>query len=152
MVAPPSWRPTEALAGRISHSLAGPRRRPGDRRRPRRRRPGQPATTCSPRPRGRSCQRSAGDTLQTPGNGFCDLLPDFALIDESARSGAAPFVLAEDPARQRGFAPRRPDRLRHRQHPWSLDLRSLTWTSSAAPSTASPAAALRTRDCRSLCQ
>ncbi|MBK8691002.1 MAG: hypothetical protein IPN17_01535 [Deltaproteobacteria bacterium] len=92
----PLWR--HRGARRAHQPLArGPRRRPGDRRRPRRRRPGQPQRRAHPRHRGAVSQRSAGDTLQTPGNGFCDFLRTSRSSTRAPRSGAAPSCWPKTP-------------------------------------------------------
>lgn len=143
---------TEALAGRISHSLAaraddlvivgghddGALGNRND--------------VLTLDPAGAVSQRSAGDTLQTPGNGFCDFPPDFALIDESAPERRSSFVLAEDPARQRVIVYGGKTDCGTASDLWSLDLRSLTWTSLRGTIDGLACGRTGRENCRSLCQ
>lgn len=97
-------------------------------------------------------ERSAGDTLQTPGNGFCDFPPDFAAIDEGSPERRSAFVMAEDPARQRVIVYGGKTDCGTASDVWSLDLRTLAWT--ALRGTTDGLACGRTgrESCRSLCQ
>jgi N-acetylneuraminic acid mutarotase len=71
---------------------------------------------------------SEGDTLQTPGRGFCNFPADFARIEASSPERRSAFTLAADPARQRVIIYGGKTDCGTAGDVWSLDLRTLTWT------------------------
>ncbi len=143
---------TDALAGRISHALAA---RAGDVVVV----GGHDDGTLGNRndvltvdPSGAVSQASVGDTLQTPGNGFCDFPADFARIDDASPERRSAFVLAEDPTRDRVLVYGGKTDCGTASDLWSLDLRSLTWTSLRGTTDGLACGRTGRENCHSLCQ
>ena len=96
-------------------------------------------------------QRRAGDTLGTPGSGFCSFPPDFANIDDASPERRSAFVLAEDPARQRVVVYGGKTDCGTASDLWSLDLRTLAWTSLRSTTDGLACGRTGRENCHSLC-
>lgn len=100
---------------------------------------------------GAVAQRSAGDTLQTPGNGFCDFPADFAAIDDASPERRSAFVLAVDAPRRRAIVYGGKTDCGTAADLWSLDLRALTWTVLRASTDGLSCGRTGRERCRGLC-
>ena len=100
---------------------------------------------------GAVAQRSAGDTLARPGNGFCDFPADFARIDDASPERRSAFVLAEDPTRQRVIVYGGKTDCGTAGDVWALDLRTLAWSSLRGTTDGLACARSGRENCRSLC-
>lgn len=101
---------------------------------------------------GEVAERRAGDTLQTPGNGFCDFPADFAAIDDASPERRSAFVLAEDPARGRVVVYGGKTDCGTASDVWSLDLGTLSWTVLRGTTDGLACGRTGRENCRSLCQ
>ncbi len=93
----------------------------------------------------------AGDTLQTPGNGFCDFPADFAAIDDTSPERRSAFVLAVDGPRQRAIVYGGKTDCGTASDLWALDLRTLTWTVLRATTDGLSCGRTGRERCRGLC-
>lgn len=142
---------TAALAGRISHGLAG---RAGDvvvlaghddgal---------GNRNDVLTVDPSGAVTQRSAGDTLNRPGAGFCDFPADFTTLDEASPERRSAFVIAPDPTRSRVIVYGGKTDCGAAGDVWSLDLTTLTWRPLRATTDGLGCPRTGRTNCRSLC-
>ncbi len=96
-------------------------------------------------------QRSAGDTLGTPGNGFCDFPADFATIDDASPERRSAFVMAEDQPRHRVIVYGGKTDCGTASDVWSLDLRTLAWTSLRSSTDGLACGRTGRENCHSLC-
>jgi hypothetical protein len=100
---------------------------------------------------GAVAERSAGDTLRTPGNGFCDFPADFAAVDVASPERRSAFVLAVDAPRQRAIVYGGKTDCGTAADLWSLDLRALTWTVLRAATDGLSCGRTGRERCRNLC-
>lgn len=100
---------------------------------------------------GAVAQRRAGDTLQTPGNGFCDFPPDFAAIDDGSPERRSAFVLAEDPTRGRVVVYGGKTDCGTASDLWALDLATLGWTVLRGTTDGLACGRTGRENCRGLC-
>ena len=100
---------------------------------------------------GAVAQRREGDTLGTPGRGFCDFPADFARIDDASPERRSAFVLAEDPARGRVLVYGGKTDCGTASDLWALDLGTLAWSTLRGTTDGLACARSGRENCSALC-
>jgi N-acetylneuraminic acid mutarotase len=94
----------------------------------------------------------AGDTLGTPGSGFCDFPADFAVTDDESPERRSAYILAEDAARGRFLAYGGKTDCGLAGDVWALERTPLRWRALRGSSEGLSCTRSGREGCSSLCQ